>query len=128
MSNSYIVSIGSNSDPEQKVEAVKKILTEQFDQVVFSDFKWVPPVGDHYKRPFYNGAVRFQSGLDPVALKQQLKTIESILGRTPDQKAVGVVPIDLDIIVYNKAIVHIDYERFPFVKEATDRLLKHNNK
>ncbi|MBP1638824.1 MAG: 2-amino-4-hydroxy-6-hydroxymethyldihydropteridine pyrophosphokinase [Bacteroidetes bacterium] len=128
MSNSYIVSIGSNSDAEQKVEAVKKILTERFDQVVFSDFKWVPPVGDHYKLPFYNGAVRFLSGLDPVDLKQQLKAIESILGRTPDQKAVGVVPIDLDIIVCNKAIVHIDYERFPFVKEATDSLLKHNNK
>jgi 2-amino-4-hydroxy-6-hydroxymethyldihydropteridine diphosphokinase len=128
MSNTYIVSIGSNSDPEQKVEAVKKLFSERFDQVVFSEFQWVPAVGDHYTLPFYNGAVRFQSGLNPVALKQQLKVFESVLGRTPDQKALGVVPIDLDIIVCNNAIVHIDYERFPFVKKAVDCLLQHNNK
>ena len=122
MSNSYIVSIGSNSDAEQKMREVRHILTDLFDNVAFSTFQWTSPVGAHYTQPFYNGAVFFESNLGAVDLKAQLKTIESKLGRTSEQKKEGIVPMDLDIIVCNGEIIHPDYQRFPWVKEAIDSL------
>jgi len=122
MNNRYIVSIGSNSDAEQKTYEVRQILTDLFDNVAFSAFRWTSPVGAHYTQPFYNGAVCFESNLDAVDLKAQLKTIETKLGRTPEQKKEGIVPMDLDIIVCNEEIIHPDYQRFPWVKEAVDSL------
>ena len=89
---------------------------------VFSNFQWIPAIGDHYTQPFYNGAVSFESSLTALELKPKLKAMEVRLGRTPEQKAQGIVPMDLDIIVCNGEVTHIDYERFPFVKNAVDAL------
>jgi 2-amino-4-hydroxy-6-hydroxymethyldihydropteridine diphosphokinase len=122
MKNNYIVSIGSNNDAEQKTSEIRQILTNLFDNVAFSAFQWTPPVDAHYTQPFYNGAVCFECNLDAVDLKLQLKTIETKLGRTPEQKKEGIVPIDLDIIACNGEIIHTDYQRFPWVKEAVDSL------
>ncbi|WP_068703988.1 2-amino-4-hydroxy-6-hydroxymethyldihydropteridine diphosphokinase [Paludibacter jiangxiensis] len=124
MSNIYIVSIGSNFNAEQNVSEVQFLLNEAFANVHFSNFQWIPAIGDHYTQPFYNGAVSFESSLPALELKPKLKTMEAQLGRTPEQKAQGIVPMDLDIIVCNEEIVHQDYNRFPFVKEAVDSLLK----
>ena len=124
MSNIYIVSIGSNFNAEQNVTEVQILMNEAFTNVLFSNFQWIPAIGDHYTQPFYNGAVSFESNLTALELKPKLKAMEARLGRTPEQKAQGIVPMDLDIIVCNKEIVHQDYNRFPFVKEAVDSLLK----
>lgn len=124
MSNIYIVSIGSNSNAEHNVTCVQILLKEAFTNVRFSDFQWIPAIGEHYTQPFYNGAVCIESSLTALELKPKLKAMEVRLGRTPEQKALGIVPMDLDIIVCNGEIVHPDYNRFPFVKEAVDSLLK----
>ena len=101
---------------------MQKLLSEAFRNVRFSLFQWVPAIGNHYTQAFYNGAVCFESDLNIIELKPKLKEMEAKLGRTPEQKAQGIVPIDLDIIVCNQKIVHVDYERFPFVRSAVDSL------
>jgi 2-amino-4-hydroxy-6-hydroxymethyldihydropteridine diphosphokinase len=126
MSNIYIVSIGSNSNAEHNVTCVQILLKEAFTNVRFSDFQWIPAIGDHYTQPFYNGAVSFESSLTALELKPKLKAMEVRLGRTPGQKAQGIVPMDLDIIICNKEIIHQDYNRFPFVKDSVDSLLKND--
>ncbi|MTK52999.1 2-amino-4-hydroxy-6-hydroxymethyldihydropteridine diphosphokinase [Paludibacter sp.] len=126
MPNTYIVSIGSNSNAEQNVTAVQILLNNAFTNVRFSNFQWIPAIGNHYTQPFYNGAVSFESSLTALELKPKLKAMEVILGRTPEQKAQGIVPMDLDIIVCNEEIIHPDYNRFPFVKNAVNALLKND--
>jgi 2-amino-4-hydroxy-6-hydroxymethyldihydropteridine diphosphokinase len=121
--NCYIVTIGSNDNAEANVKAVKRLLQQQFTNILFAPFCWTQPTGNHYNLPFYNGAVRFSSSLLQSELKMQLKEMEAQLGRTTDMKALGIVPIDLDIITCNNQIVHPDYNRFPFVKKAVDSLL-----
>jgi len=125
--NSFIVTIGSNDNAEDNISSVKALLQEEFAGSVFSPFQWTPPVGLPYSKPFLNGAIRLSTLLSPEALKIRLKAIEVHLGRTPEMKAMGIVPIDLDIITFNEHIVHPDYSRFQFVKEAVDRLLKEKN-
>jgi 7,8-dihydro-6-hydroxymethylpterin-pyrophosphokinase len=124
MKNRYIVSIGSNSNAEQNVTEVQILLKKTFTNVTFSAFQWIPAIGDHYSLPFYNGAVSFECNLTALELKPKLKAMEALLGRTPEQKVLGIVPMDLDIIVCNEEIVHPDYNRFPFVKNTVDSLLK----
>lgn len=121
--NRYIVSLGTNHQAEENMAAIQQLLLQTFQQVRFVQTEWTLPVGDRYKAPFLNSAVIFSSELPPESLKATLKSFEAQLGRTADQKASGIVPIDLDIIVCNGKIVHPDYNRFSFVKEAVDQLL-----
>lgn len=124
--NRYIVSLGSNQQAEENITTAQHLLTQKFQQVRFAPTKWTQPEGKHYKAPFLNSAAIFLSDLSPEHLKATLKTIETQMGRIPEQKVAGIVPIDLDIIVCNRQIIHADYERFPFVKEAVDLLLSSN--
>jgi 2-amino-4-hydroxy-6-hydroxymethyldihydropteridine diphosphokinase len=121
-SNVFIISICSNQEPLRQIEAVKNVLQQTFPEAVFSDFVSTKAIGHHYKTPFYNGAARIVTTLSIEALTTLLKQIEKEAGRTPEMKTAGIVPIDLDIIVFNDAIVHRDYTRFPFVRKAVDAL------
>jgi 2-amino-4-hydroxy-6-hydroxymethyldihydropteridine diphosphokinase len=121
-SNTFIISISTNQEPLRQIETIRSIFRENFSQVEFSVFVSTKAIGDHYKTPFYNGAARIITSLSPEALTTLLKQLETQAGRTPEMKAAGIVPIDLDIIVYNDAVIHRDYERFPFVRKAIDAL------
>jgi 2-amino-4-hydroxy-6-hydroxymethyldihydropteridine diphosphokinase len=120
--NEFIIAISTNQEPLRQIEAVRNALQQPFPEAVFSDFVSTKAIGDHYKTPFYNGAVRIVTALSLEALTTLLKHMEQQAGRTPEMKIAGIVPIDLDIIVHNDAIVHRDYARFPFVKKAVDEL------
>jgi 2-amino-4-hydroxy-6-hydroxymethyldihydropteridine diphosphokinase len=122
----YIISIGSNFHAEASVEGIRRQLRMLFGEVAFSPFEWTPPIGKHYTLPFYNGAAAFDSDLPPEKLMAMLKSVETDAGRRPEMKQAGIVPADLDIIVVDNKIVHNDYHRFFFVKEAVDRLLHAN--
>ena len=121
-SNEFIIAISSNQEPLRQIEAVKNVLQQTFPKAVFSDFVPTKAIGDHYKTPFFNGAARIVTSLSLEALTTLLKHMEQQAGRTPEMKAAGIVPIDLDIIVYNGSIIHRDYIRFPFVRKAVDAL------
>ncbi len=121
-SNEFIIAISSNQEPLRQIEAVKNVLQQIFPQAVFSDFVSTKAIGNHYITPFYNGAALIVTALSLESLTTLLKHIEHQAGRTPEMKAIGIVPIDLDIIVHNGSIVHRDYARFSFVKNAVDTL------
>lgn len=121
-SNECIIAISSNQEPLRQIEAVRNVLQHTFPEAVFSDFVSTKAIGDHYKTPFYNGAAHIMTSLSLEALTTLLKQMEKQAGRTPEMKAAGIVPIDLDIIVYNNSIVHRDYAHFPFVRKAVDAL------
>jgi 2-amino-4-hydroxy-6-hydroxymethyldihydropteridine diphosphokinase len=121
-SNTFIISISTNQEPLRQIKTIRSILREHFPQVEFSVFISTKAIGDHYKTPFYNGAARIVTSLSLEALTALLKQLETQAGRTPEMKAAGIVPIDLDIIVCNDVVIHRDYERFPFVKKVINTL------
>ncbi|MBB3185937.1 2-amino-4-hydroxy-6-hydroxymethyldihydropteridine diphosphokinase [Microbacter margulisiae] len=120
--NEYIISISSNHEPLQHIETVKALLIKAFKEVCFSAFEQTEAIGSHYQSPFYNGAGRFTSDFPLASVSALLKKLELQTGRLPAMKAMGIVPIDLDIIIFNNTIIHRDYDRFPFVRKAIDQL------
>lgn len=121
-SNEFIISISSNQDTLRNIKAAKSALRQSFPQALFSDFVSTEAIGKHYQSPFFNGAACIATALSLEAFTALLKQMEVEAGRTPEMKAAGIVPVDLDIIVFNNAVVHRDYARFPFVKNAIDSL------
>jgi 2-amino-4-hydroxy-6-hydroxymethyldihydropteridine diphosphokinase len=124
LNNLYIITIGSNYNVQESIALAKEKLTLYFGKVRYTPFRWIEPIGDHYTKPFYDGAALLHSEMDKDELKTTLKAIEADAGRLPEMKMQGLVPLDLDIIAINGSIVHNDYQRFTFVKEAVDELLE----
>ena len=59
-------------------------------------------------------------GFDELCLS--LKKIETDFGRTDEKRAMGIVPIDLDVLRFDDQLLHLrDWER-PYVKNLISEL------
>jgi len=54
---------------------------------------------------YLNEVVSFETGLSAEALVAHAKQIEIRLGRQPQMKALGTVPIDIDLVVYADCVL-----------------------
>ena len=121
MKNEAIIMLGSNTDISMLLSA-KSMLDDWFDVVVVSEIRKTTAIGEHYQSPFYNQAIRIKTEYDREETIRIFKKTEKKLGRTPESKIEGIVPIDIDLIVWNGEICHDDYYRFDFVKKCVDEI------
>ena len=80
------------------------------------------PHGKHYISNFQNLALKILSEETAEETKLIFKDIEKEMGRSPESKTKGAIPIDIDLIFWNDNLLHRDYERFEFVKKCIDEL------
>jgi len=120
--NTAIIILGSNSNPDQNLEIAKEKLSEYFELVSQSTRIITKPIGKNYKYDFHNESVKLLSVDTAEETKILFKQIEKDLGRTPESKKLGVVPIDIDLIYWNEALVDDDYNKFDFVKTCVDEI------
>lgn len=65
--------------------------------------------------PYYNTVVQGGTNMSYEKLRAITKQMEKDMGRTPQSKLTGVMPLDIDIILCNNEIVHPkDYELYHF--------------
>ena len=113
--------LGSNTDISLLLSA-KSMLEDWFDVIAVSEIRKTTAIGEQYQSPFYNQAIRIQTEYDREETIRIFKKTEKKLGRTPESKTEGIVPIDIDLIVWNGEICHDDYYRFDFVKKCVDEI------
>lgn len=56
-------------------------------------------------RPYMNAVMAIQTALEATVLERTAKEIELKLGRTPEARLRGEVPIDIDLVEYNREIL-----------------------
>lgn len=122
--NDVIIAVGSNIQPQLHIARAKAILAAEMQWVDETPLKETRPRGLKNQPNFLNGAFRVRTALSLSPLKERLKAIEALEGRqrTADKNAPRT--LDLDVIVFNGIFVNDDYQRYDFVKEAVDALLK----
>jgi len=120
--NTAIIILGSNYNANQHIDLAKEKLSEYYEIVSSSTCCVSSPVGKHYKDVFYNEAVKLLSDETAEETRANFKQIEIDLGRSPESKKSGIVPIDIDLIFWNEVLVHTDYERFEFVRKCIDEI------
>ncbi len=59
----------------------------------------------HNQASFINQLARFSSDVQPKEIEQQLKEIEHLAGRTPEEKALEVVRLDLDLLMADEEVL-----------------------
>lgn len=98
--------LGSN------VASASSNISEAVERIRRADVE-VEAVSNVYQTqsPYYNMVVRVRTDCPYEALRSLTKGIETEMGRTPQMKTLGVVPIDIDVVVYDGRVVRpTDYE------------------
>jgi 2-amino-4-hydroxy-6-hydroxymethyldihydropteridine diphosphokinase len=115
MKNRAYLSLGSNIDPERNIEAALKRLADHGPVLAVSTIWETAPVGFTAQANFLNGAVVIETELSAAELKHQvLRSIEDELGRVRDAaNKNGPRTIDLDIILFNEAVLEVDGKPIP---------------
>jgi len=120
--NTAILMLGSNFNTEQNINLAKEKISEYYEIVSVSSRIITLPFGKQYKSDFQNEAVKLLSDETAEDTKATLKQIETELGRTPESKKQGIIPIDIDLIFWNETQMHADYDRFDFVRKCVNEI------
>lgn len=108
MSATCYLGIGSNMAP--RLRRLDQALTALAAVVDIEDASAAVESDDHSGRgPAYlNMAVRCTTDMSLDELQAALRDLERRLGRRPDSKARGQMPVDIDIVEYNGMVVSKD--------------------
>ncbi|WP_106830718.1 2-amino-4-hydroxy-6-hydroxymethyldihydropteridine diphosphokinase [Parabacteroides pacaensis] len=103
--NIGILGLGSNYRKEENMELARKMLEDSFHSIRFSKPVYTKP--HHCKNPelFLNQVGWLETDLSKEEVTSILKHIETLLGRTPQDKLKEQIPIDIDLIQWNKEII-----------------------
>lgn len=120
--NTAIILLGSNSNPGEMLELAKDKLSGFYEIVSESSVLQSKAKGK-YKFDFSNQALKILSDEPAEATRSIFKQIEAELGRTPQSKKDGIMPIDIDFIIWNDVVVDEDYYHLDFVKNCVDEII-----
>ncbi len=124
MSHSVVLSLGSNiGSRADNISAALSALTRI--GVVCSGVSPEVESPDDTGRgnAYINVAVECHTDLSLQSLKSHISEIERQCGRVPSSKATGLMPIDIDIVIWDDEVVsRYDFER-PYFKECMNQLL-----
>lgn len=120
--NEGIIMLGSNSNAEENITKAKERINDKYEIIDESTVLVTLPRGKKYKSHFLNQAIKILSDEyfeDSVIF---FKQIEKELGKTPDGKADGIIPVDIDFVFWNDTAMRNDYEKWDFVRICIDQI------
>ena len=107
-----LLSIGSNRFAKTNIDKAKRMLTRLFPGMVFTHPILTEPDDDKYSYLFRNVLAKVETELMPEEIIEKIKQTERAVGRTPRDKYLGKVIIDIDLIKYNEEILRpLDFQR-----------------
>lgn len=110
--NFVVLSIGSNSsDREWQMKQALNHLNKMFKKCVASEtYEFAAHNG--IDAPYLNQVVLAKTLMPLEDINVAMKQWETICGRTPSSKQQGVIPIDIDIVIFNGEMIKpVDYSR-----------------
>ena len=117
-----LLCLGSNLDGATRLSAARSALHSHFQDIRFSEELVTEAIGSGFLSPFHNQVASFTSTLEADSIRQLLKGIEQTQGRLPEDKAQGIVKLDIDLLMYDAFVLKPkDMER-EFVKRGIKEL------
>jgi 2-amino-4-hydroxy-6-hydroxymethyldihydropteridine diphosphokinase len=106
MLHQVLLSLASNCDQEQNLQEAQRRLLQAFKVCRFTPSIWTQPVNSHRPDLYINQLLRCATSMTVGQLQAFLKQQEAEMGRTPDDRAQGIVRIDLDLLQYDDLRYH----------------------
>jgi 2-amino-4-hydroxy-6-hydroxymethyldihydropteridine diphosphokinase len=121
--NQVVVSLGSNIEPRKNIASALDCLKEYHSVLSESKIVRTKPLGYVHQPDFYNRSVLLLTKMEFKELTLWLKEVENQLGRIRIENKFGPRTIDLDIVMWNGAVVDSDIYKRKFLKKAVLELL-----
>lgn len=100
MKKKMIIVLGSNYEQEENVGNAIRELTLAFPEIAFSRMLWTEPIGMEDAPLFVNALAIASTSLPEPEVVRLLKGIEQQYGRMKEDKALGIVKLDIDLLLY----------------------------
>ena len=123
ITNEVVIALGSNIEPEENLELAVVELKSRFK--VSKRSRWIrtKPIGILDQSDFYNGVLIMATELGMESLKQELISIEDLMGRDRSKPKFGPRIIDLDILIWNGKVIDKDYYDRDFLRKGVEEIL-----
>ena len=114
-----LISLASNHRRQQHLQQAREALRQVLQREAYTPVVGTPAVGASATQanPYLNQLVVAYTTLPATELCQRLKQIETQLGRTPEMRQEGIVPIDLDLLLYDQERHHLSDWQRPYTKQ-----------
>ena len=120
--HSILISLASNHEHEKNLSEARKALAQVLISPDYTPAIWTEPFGKKEGTPYLNQLVCAQTDLDIDELNCRLKEIEKAQGRDDEARRLGLVPIDLDLLLYDQQRFHQrDWQR-PYIQQLLPEL------
>ena len=117
-----ILSLAANRYQKSNLAKARQCLGELLTDLRYTDEQWTEPLSAKRRDLYLNQLAEGQTALTLEELNRRLKQIETDFGRTPEKRQRGIVPIDLDILLYDDQRLHErDWQR-PYVADLLQQL------
>ena len=100
-----LLCMGSNTDRLKHLSEARKALTATFPDVCFGRLMETEAIGSGFYSPFSNQLASFTTTLLPDAIHAFFKQLERCSGRMPDDKAKGIVKLDVDLLMFDSEVL-----------------------
>jgi 2-amino-4-hydroxy-6-hydroxymethyldihydropteridine diphosphokinase len=107
------LTLGSNIEPEQRLSAAVRRLSELGTLLSVSPVYRTAPVGTPDQPDFLNAAALLETRLSPQALKQRLLQLEADLGRERTDDPNAPRTIDVDLALFDRRVMTTETVRLP---------------
>lgn len=121
--NTCIIGIGSNIEPEKNIREAMKIIGAEHELIMVSGLITTSPLGIKDQPDFLNGAAKIRTSVSEEEFVKYLKSVEERLGRDRSLPKFGPRTIDLDIVIWNGRIVDDDYYERDFLRDLVSEVL-----
>lgn len=115
-----LLCLGSNDDYIQRLAHARKALRLHFPDIRFSREMETEAIGGHFRSPFGNQLATFTTPLSAEEIRLHLKQMERDNGRLPEDKAHGIVKLDIDLLMYDDIILKPEDMEREFVQQLLE--------
>ena len=117
-----VISLAANRFQKKNLSRARQRLGEVLSDVCFTAEHWTQPMNTSRKDAYLNQIATGTTTMDEATLNDWLKDTELQFGRTEAKRRLGIVPIDLDLLLFDDERRHLsDWER-PYVKNLMAEL------
>lgn len=120
--HNYLICLGSNSNKEFNLSLAERELSARFPSIVFGTQMETAPLLIDNPALFTNQLARFTSHLSLSEIKKICKEIESLAGRTPEDKGKNIVKLDIDLLMIGGKILKPNDMEREYIKKGMEEL------
>lgn len=119
-----LLCMGSNTDRHVQLAEARKALDAAFPDIHFGEPMETEAIGNGVHSPFSNQLAAFTTTLAPDSIHSFFKELEHRSGRIPEDKAKGIVKLDIDLLTFDGKILKPEDMQREYIRKGLAQLAR----